>query len=238
MFPFMALRCMQRSGLSAPCLALALTVGRETVFDRVAIERRLPGRRIETFDGQGWAWYELDAIDPSRGGASAGEVDALRLLAVILAHWDNKGANQRLVCPPGADRPDGSCVEPFAYMHDLGATFGPTKLDLHNWRSIPVFTDPRGCVVSMKTLPWSGATFPDRQVSEGGRQLLLGLLEQLTREQFDELFTGARMTEAHSFNVESRAARSWTRAMEDKIRQLREAGPCPADGAPISDPGR
>ena len=38
------------------------------------------------------------SVDPSKGGAPRAHVDALRLLAVFLAHWDNKAENQRLVC--------------------------------------------------------------------------------------------------------------------------------------------
>ena len=33
------------------------------------------------------------------------DLDALRLLARVLAHWDNKSENQRLVCLDGPPRP-------------------------------------------------------------------------------------------------------------------------------------
>ena len=36
----------------------------QTYFDTAVIERRLDGRKIEGTDDQGWAWYELDKIDP------------------------------------------------------------------------------------------------------------------------------------------------------------------------------
>ena len=42
---------------------------------------------------QGWAWWELKDVNAPRV-----DLDALRLLAVFLAHWDNKADNQRLVC--------------------------------------------------------------------------------------------------------------------------------------------
>jgi hypothetical protein len=226
-YPFVALRCAEWIGLRGMCLAAGLKFGDEAALNYVAIERPLPGRRIEAFDGQGWAWYELEKIDPARGGSPLSEVDALRLLAVILAHWDNKSGNQRLICPPGADRPDGSCAAPFAFMHDVGATFGPTKLDLVNWRRVPVWKDPRTCTVSMRSLPWNGATFPDRQISEGGRQMLLGLIDQLSAAQLEELFTGSRMTAFDAVSAESRDPREWVRAFQNKVRQLREAGPCP-----------
>ena len=47
---------------------------------------------------EGWAFFELELIDAEKGGAPRAHVDALRLLAVFLAHWDNKSENQRLVC--------------------------------------------------------------------------------------------------------------------------------------------
>ena len=59
-------------------------------FQWAAVERRFKGSSIEAGDVEGWAFYELDKIDPARGGSSRAEVDALRLMAVFLHHWDNK----------------------------------------------------------------------------------------------------------------------------------------------------
>ena len=67
-------------------------------FTRVSVERNLDGEAIEAGDERGWAFHELDRIDPSRGGATRAEVDALRLMAIFLHHWDNKSSNQRLTC--------------------------------------------------------------------------------------------------------------------------------------------
>ena len=106
-------------------------------FDKAVIERPLEGDKIEATKDQGWTWDELDKIDPKAGGSSRAEVDALRLIAILLAHWDNKGANQRLLCPPGAERPDGSCRAPVAAIKDLGATFGPKRVDLDKWKERP-----------------------------------------------------------------------------------------------------
>jgi hypothetical protein len=226
-YPFLALRCLRRSGFRAPCELAALPFRDNPEFDHAVVERRMAGAAIETYDGQGWAWFELDAINPARGGSSRDEVDALRLLAVILAHWDNKAANQRLMCLPGGERADGSCGRPFALMHDLGATFGPTKLDLHNWRRVRVWSDPRACTVSMRSLPYGGATFPDRQISEEGRLKLLALLEQLSAAQLEELFTTSGMTDFDALSVESRNPRAWVQAFRDKVQEVRGAGPCP-----------
>ena len=226
-YPYVALQCLNRTGLRRPCAAAAFSFGQDPAFEHVVLERRMPGATIEAHDGQGWAWFELDKIDPARGGATREDVDALRLLAVFLAHWDNKSGNQRLVCLPGGERPDGSCASSFAIMHDVGGTFGPAKLDLYNWRRHPIWADAKACRVSMKTLPYQGGTFPDGHISEGGRRKLLTLLEQLSDAQIEDLFTASRMTQYDAVSVESRNARLWVRAFQDKIRQIREAGPCP-----------
>jgi hypothetical protein len=111
-------------------------------------------------------------------------------------------------------------------LHDLGASLGPTKLDLHNWRSVPVWADPRSCRVSMEHLPWGGGTFPEQQLSEEGRRFLLGLLEQLSLEQLQDLFTGARIEWSEGIMAEGRLPAAWAAAFQDKVRQIREGGPC------------
>jgi hypothetical protein len=185
----------------------------------------VPGTIVEAADDQGWSWYELDRIDPARGSSRA-EVDALRLLAVVLAHWDNKGPNQRLVCPDGKQLPDGGCSEPLAMIQDLGATFGPDRVDLHNWQAFPVWVDAKTCTVSMKTLPFAGATFEDRRISEAGRQMLAGLLDQLTDRQIADLFTAARLADYDSIAAEGRDVGAWVRAFREKITAVKEGGPC------------
>ena len=229
-YPFAALQCLRQTNLSA-CEMAGLFFRDTSIFSHVVVERKMPGVPIETYDGQGWAWFELGVIDPVHGGSPREDVDALRLLAVILAHWDNKAANQRLVCLPGGEQPDGSCTRPFALMQDLGATFGPTKLDLHNWRRVRVWADAAACTVSMRALPYAGATFPDHAISEGGRQKLLSLLEQLSDAQLEELFTASRMTDFDALTVESRNPRAWVRAFRDKVQQVRNGGPCPVVSA-------
>ena len=225
-FPFQALKCFAETGLQVPCFAGGVDYSKATDFDFVSIERRLEGRRIESAPDQGWAFYEIDRIDERAGGSPKAHVDALRLLAVFLAHWDNKAENQRLVCLPGGDRPDGSCSRPFAILQDLGAAFGPNKLDLHNWRSRPVWSDARRCTVTMKGLPFDGATFPDQTISEAGRQFLLSLLSQLSPSQVEDLFTGSRVELSEGVTAESRQPAAWAAVFSDKVRQIREAGPC------------
>lgn len=226
-FPFSALRCLAGTGLERACFPTGIDFNRVSDIDPAVIERRLEGRKIEGTSDQGWAWYELDKIDPAHGGSPRAEVDALRLLAVFLGHWDNKAENQRLICLPDGDRPDGGCTRPFALIQDTGATFGPLKIELHNWQKTPMWVDAAACTVTMKQLPWGGGTFPDAQISEEGRLFLLRLLEQLSAAQLDALFTTSRVTQFASVDVDGRNPRAWVQAFQDKVRQIREAGPCP-----------
>ena len=225
-FPFHSLRCLAETGLEKICFPRGVDYSHATTFDYVVIERPMQGRRIESTADGGWGWYEIDRIDAASGGAPRAHVDALKLMAVLIAHWDNKTANQRLLCLPGGDLADGGCSRSFAILQDVGASFGPTKLDLHNWRSQPVWADARTCRVSMEHLPWGGGTFPEQTISEEGRSFLASLLGQLTVDQVRELFSGARIEMSEGIIAESRNPSSWAAAFMDKVRQVREAGPC------------
>jgi hypothetical protein len=191
------------------------------------VEDAMPGRSIQAGEKDGWTWYEMDKVDPSRGGASRAELDALRLMAVLLADWDNKASNQRLVCLPGGDLPDGGCRAPFAYLQDVGATFGPKGVDLEAWRSTPIWADPAACRVSMKSLPFQGATFRDTTIGEGGRRFLADELKQLRPEQVRDLFTAAGFPEYVKSSPAGRDVNNWVAAFEDKVRQIADRPPCP-----------
>lgn len=223
--PQQALQCLEKREPAAVCLQGAAP-DRIVTFRQVLIERPLEGKKIEAAHDQGWSWYELEKIDPKAGGSSRAEVDALRLMAILLAHWDNKGPNQKLLCPPGAARPDGSCRAPVAAIGDLGSTFGPMKVDLLNWKQRPVWVDPAACRVSMKTLPFDGATFPDTQISEEGRQFALKLLRSLTPPQLNTLFEASGVTEFPHVAAIAREPQNWTDAFLDKVNQIASAGPC------------
>ena len=194
---------------------------KEVVYEHVAVERRFPGRGV----GTGWAWYELAQVDARRGGSSRAELDALRLMAVFLAHWDNKAENQRLVCQGGVTA-DGSCLEPIAFVQDLGGCFGPLKVDLQKWRAFPVWSDPATCRVSLRALPFRGGTFPDATISEDGRALLARLLGQLSEAQIRGLFAGARfpLYSGHARGAADTSA--WVQAFQEKVRQITETR-CP-----------
>lgn len=185
-------------------------------FTKVSVERNFDGEPIEAGNERGWAFYELDTIDPSRGGATRAEVDALRLMAIFLHHWDNKSSNQRLTCP-NAHTPD--CKHPLAMIQDVGSEFGPKKAVLKNWSTRPVWQeDASACVVSMKGMPYNGGTFQDVTISEEGRMLLGDRLRQLSAKQIETLFTAAGFEDVPA----------WTAAFQDRVRQIVDRPACPA----------
>ena len=202
--------------------ALLADAGRARTFDHAVIEGLFPGREIRTAEREGWSWPELDRVDQARGGATRAELDALRLFAVFLNHWDNKADNQRLTCLPGGEQPDGGCAAPFALVHDLGATFGPRRADLEAWRAGPVWQDAAACAVSMRGLPFGGGTFTDRRIGEEGRRFFAAQVQRLRRAQIHDLFVGARFGETTGGDVEA-----WVSAFEHRLRQIVDRGPCP-----------
>jgi hypothetical protein len=226
-FPFHSLRCLADTGIERGCFPGGVDYENAADFDSATVERRIEGRRLESKPDEGWAWYELSNVNAAAGGAPRAHVDALKLIAIVLAHWDNKAENQRLLCLPGGDLPGGGCSRPFAIIQDVGATFGPLKMDLHNWRSLAVWKDPRTCQVTMEHLPWGGGTFEAQTISEEGRRFLLSLIEQLTDTQLQDLFAGARIDRSEGVMAESRRPDAWAAAFADKVKQIREAGPCP-----------
>jgi hypothetical protein len=186
---------------------------RYTDFDWVSVERRDARlRTLEFGNDEGWAFYELSKVDPALGGATRAEVDALRLTAVFLNHWDNKVANQRLGCLNVE-----MCEHPLAMLSDLGSTFGPKKVDLDNWSRFPVWSDGPTCGVSLKDMPYGGGTFVDVRISEAGRVLLSERLRRLDTAQVDALFRNARFE-----NVAG-----WVGAFERRVDQIANRPPCP-----------
>ena len=198
-----------------------------TDFEWAGVERHFDGLPIEAGEREGWAWFELDPIEPSRG-ANRAERDALRLAAMFLAHWDNKASNQRLVCLAPAPSGPAPCPRPFALINDLGATFGPNKVDLDHWKAVPIWADRARCTVSMRQFPYSGSTFSDTTISEAGRQLIARELAALGERQVVALFSGARFREFHGGRGAGADEHAWAAVFLDKVRQIAGRGPCPS----------
>jgi hypothetical protein len=190
-----------------------------SVFGIAALERKWKGNDIKVDGKEGWAWSELDLVDPAAGGAPRAQRDALKLMAVFLQHSDNKTVQQRLLCRPAAapattsdtaapDTPappaaaPGPCGQPFMMIHDLGHAFGKANkfnrpgisgVHLANWSETPVWKDAKQCVGNLSKSFTGNLSNP--RISEEGRKFLADLLLQLTDAQLHDLFTVARFAD-------------------------------------------
>jgi hypothetical protein len=193
-----------------------------TDFEWVSIERRFPAPAIETDQAKGWAWWEL-----RDSAAHRADLDALRLLAVFMAHWDNKQENQRLVCvEPLVPDAGTECRRPLAMIQDLGATFGPTKVNIGSWPSVPIWADRERCRITMRTLPWKGGTFPDVEITEAGRRQVADRLAALSDDELRDLFRAARFPEFQTATGDEHDLREWVAAFRTRAREIIDAGPC------------
>jgi len=147
----------------------------------------------------------------------------------MLAHWDNKSENQRLVCLSEKDWPEGGkCSKPFAMLQDVGSAWGPRKVDLPEWEKAPVWSDRSSCTSSMDSLPYHGATFKPVKISEAGRKHLGGLLSQLSDTQISDLFRSARFDQPSGFiTKKATPLPEWVRVFKLKVRQINDGPACP-----------
>jgi len=194
-------------------------------FHWVSVERKLPGRAIELENFEGWDWNELDRVDAAAGGATRAELDALRLIAVFLGHWDNKARNQRLLCEegPGGDDPTAPCARPLLMLHDVGATFGAAKVEQHSWAATPIWADAAACIVKQ---PHMDGTFDSIRISEAGRVLLASRVRQLSKTQVFTIFESAGFPDPAT-GEERGNVTTWVNAFLDKVRQIDDRPACP-----------
>ena len=224
--PFVTMKVVEVTR-TAPLYARAVNHRDYEDFEWVALEQQFPATAIESADHEGWALFELDGVDASKGGAPRAHVDALRLMAMFLAHWDNKARNQRLVCLTET-WPEGTrCPEPFLLLQDVGATFGPRKVNLNRWEKAPIWESRSSCTLSMRDMPHDGATFGRAHVTDAGRRFLADLLDQLTDTQLTELFTTARFDKPRGPFRPSAPAAEWVRVFKAKVSAIREGPACP-----------
>lgn len=170
-------------------------------FDSAVIERPLEGAVFAGDDG--WAWWELDRVDPRHGGASRAERDALMLLSAFLQHTDNKSEQQRLLClgePPESKA--STCARPLLMLNDVGLTFGAANFlndngmgsaNFRAWAAEPIWKDPERCIANLR--PSFSGTLSNPPISEAGRQFLAGLLHRLSDRQVADLFDVSRISE-------------------------------------------
>ena len=179
------------------------TPSREAVFEAAVIERVLDGAVFPGDDG--WAWWELDRVDPRHGGASLAERDALKLVAAFLQHTDSKAEQQRLLClgESPARRPL-PCAHPLLMLNDVGLTFGAANFlndngmgsaNFRAWSAEPIWKDPESCTANLR--PSFSGTLGNPRISDAGRQFLATLLLRLSDRQIADLFEISRIAERH-----------------------------------------
>jgi hypothetical protein len=222
--PFVVMRFLDLAGRKdGEGLGLFSDPAKYTDFDWVAVERRFDGAPIEDDGHKGWAWWELKNV-----AAPTADLDALRLVAVFLAHWDNKEDNQRLVCmDSGARAADQVCADPVLMIQDLGATFGPMKVNVAEWDAMPVWIDRAACAVSMRALPYAGSTFPDARIAEAARLRIGSDLASLSDAELRAWFAAARFPEFYTATSDDKDLEMWTRVFRHRVDQIVSAGPCP-----------
>jgi hypothetical protein len=205
-----------------------------TVFDAAVIERKLPGKTLESTPDEGWKWSDLDLVDEGAGGAPRAQRDALKLLATLVDHIDSMAVQQRLICLPGGkDAEDPSrCDRPFLMVHDVGVTFGGGgffsrhlnrvgAVNFRNWVSKSVWTDSTGCVGNVaRTIE---GTLHHPRIGEAGRKFLADLLGQLSDQQLHDMFAVARMDQRSRNPGTSEPPASveeWVQAFERKRQEI------------------
>jgi hypothetical protein len=196
-------------------------------FAAAVVERKFRGDAMDFRNQSGWEWVELNFVDPTRGGAPLAHRDALKLLAAMIQHTDNKFEQQRLVC---LDRErgmqphdDGSCEHPFMIVQDLGKTFGrasfsnadtPSAVNLKEWSNVPVWKNDTGCVAYLPQSFTGSLEHP--AISEDGRQFLADLLAKLTDAQLRDMFQVARFTQRDPHT----SIDGWVQAFKDKRDEI------------------
>jgi hypothetical protein len=197
------------------------------VFDPAVVERKLKGSPMEISVDSGWAWPELDQVDEAAGGAPRAHRDALKLLAVLLQHTDNKPAQQRLVCVSGQEGEEGSCEEPWMIVQDLGRTFGQATLfnrdavssvNFEKWSGVPVWSQATGCVGNLA--PSQTGTLEMPHIGEAGRKFLADLLVQLSDAQLRDLFDVARFAQRRTSSVRAASTEQWVEAFKKKRDEI------------------
>jgi hypothetical protein len=225
--PFTVMKAVELTQAEKLYKSLLLSYDDYEDFEWAATERKFSGRPIETENTSGWAMFELDKVDAKKGGAPRAHVDAVRLLSVFLAHWDNKADNQRLVCESPFNPEKGEhCAQPFLLLQDVGSTFGPSKVDLEAWRKAPIWENRATCMTSMRDMPYHGATYGRARISEVGRRFVADMLSKLSDRQLTDLFTSSRFDDELGLLRRSSPIADWVIVFKERVRQIAEGPPC------------
>jgi hypothetical protein len=209
-------------------------VGTHT-FDPAAIEEKLDAEPIEERKDQGWSWRELSLVDESLGGATKAQIDALRLLNAFVQNADNKAKQNSLACPHDEIVNGGAghvtCRHPILYVDDLGAVLGRGgvttgyvgRVDYEGWKRRSVWLSRGSCTARLSSIGWilRRSTLRHPVISEEGRALLAGQLEQLSDAQIAGLFRAARIERLHQTIPDGPAGRREV-TVEDWVALFKE----------------
>jgi hypothetical protein len=198
-------------------------------FAAAVVERKMPGDNIELRKDSGWAWVELTFVDQTNGGAPLAHRDALKLLAAMIQHTDNKPQQQRLVCLDETrglqPQQDGSCKHTFMLINDVGKTFGTTSMfntdsksavNFQEWSKTPIWKDKEACVAQLSKSYTGSLEHP--KIGEDGRKFLSGLLAQLSDQQLHDLFEVARFMKRDPASIDD-----WVQVFKQKRDEIASA---------------
>lgn len=217
-------------------------------FDPAALEEKLDAEPIEEHENQGWSWKSLDQIDPSLGGATRAEVDALKLLNAFVQNADNGAEQNSLACPRDqvVKDPEGKviCRLPIAYVDDLGAVFGKGglttasagRVDYDGWNKRAVWRNRESCKARLAAIGgiFQSSTLKNPIISEEGRALLSKQMEQLSDTQIADLFRAARVERLHQTTSDGSGGRravtleDWVTLFKKKRDEITRHPGCPA----------
>jgi hypothetical protein len=207
----------------------------KTTFNEAVVQKLKDGKEI-TIRGEaevGWSWTkDLPLVSDEAGGATRAQVDALKLIAVLIQHGDSKAVQQKLICRPlDYDSKKKSCRKPYMYIYDLGNTFGSDGMRVHplnfeKWKRKSVFTDRASCIGNLRQDVGNGRdglTFP--KISEEGRLFSARLLSQFIsdRSRVVAMFQVAHVEMADH----KHSADEWARVFTSKAHEIIDHPSCP-----------
>ena len=202
---------------------------KSVTFNPASIEREMEGEVLETGEGSGWAWTDLDKVEATAGGAPVAQRDALKLLAAMIQHTDSKAEQQRLLCAPDekVDERGEPCVHTFMMISDLGLTFGHANLfnrnpvgsvNFEQWTRAPIWSNKDRCVAELSQS--QTGTLNNPVISEAGRKFLADLLVQLSDQQVHDLFEVARFAERTGPGIRPATINDWVGAFNKKRAEI------------------
>ena len=207
----------------------------ENTFKNAVIQEKKKGKEITVWGKAevGWNWKnDLSLVSEEQGGATRAQVDALKLMAVLVQHGDSKSAQQKLICrPEDYDEDKKVCRQPYIYVYDLGKSFGSDGLRVHpldfeRWKHKTIFKDPATCIGNLHQNAGNGRvglTLP--RISEEGRLFLADLLQQFIadRSRVVAMFAVAHMEMADPEHT----ADDWADVFISKAQEIINHSPCP-----------